>query len=130
MLWKLVCNWQQSRTVDLSELGDIGLSPASRETSQTNKPPKHYTKMGGHNISSYSKKKRKHTKLVSATIRVQVYQETPHLTRPEHKGGKTWRWMTSEWHINSLPAWTACCQNNRTADQPYQPTHTPVHHPH
>ena len=31
-------NWQQRRTVGLSELGDIGLSPASRETNQTNKP--------------------------------------------------------------------------------------------
>ena len=26
--------------------GDIGLSPARRETTQTNKPPKHYIKMG------------------------------------------------------------------------------------
>ena len=26
-----------------------------------------------------------------------------HLTRPKHKGGKTRRWMTSEWQINSLP---------------------------
>ena len=25
---------------------DIGLSPANRETTQTNKPPKHYTKPG------------------------------------------------------------------------------------
>ena len=39
---------------------DIGLFPASRETTQTNEPPKHYTKTGGHNISSYLKKKRKH----------------------------------------------------------------------
>ena len=52
--------------------GDIGLSLASRETTQTNKPPKHYTKTLGHNISSSLKKKRKHTQWVSATIRVQV----------------------------------------------------------
>ena len=34
--------------------GEIGLSSARRETSQTNKQPKHYTKTGGrgHNISS------------------------------------------------------------------------------
>ena len=31
--------------------GDIGLSPASRETTQTNKPPKHYTTL--HCISIY-----------------------------------------------------------------------------
>ena len=28
-----------------------GLSPASRKTTQTNKPPKHYSKTGGHDIS-------------------------------------------------------------------------------
>ena len=50
----------------------FGLSPASRETTQTNKPPKHYTKTGGHNISSSLKKKRKQTQWVSATIMVQV----------------------------------------------------------
>ena len=48
--------------------GDIGLSPASRETAQTNKPPKHYTK----NISSSLKKKIKHTQWVRDPIRVQV----------------------------------------------------------
>ena len=32
--------------------GDIGLSPASRETTQTSNPLKHYTKTGGHNICS------------------------------------------------------------------------------
>ena len=47
--------------------GVIGLSPARRETTQTNNPPKHYT-----NIISYLKKKMKHTQWVSATIRVQV----------------------------------------------------------
>ena len=52
--------------------GDISLSLASWETTQTNKPPKHYTKTGGHDISSSLKKKRKHTRWVSATIRVQV----------------------------------------------------------
>ena len=45
--------------------GDIGLSLASRETTQTNKPPKHYTKTGGHNIRSSLKKKRKHTQWVN-----------------------------------------------------------------
>ena len=65
---------------------DTGLSPASWETTQTIKPPKHYTKTGGHNISSL-KKKRKHTEWVNATVRVQVKQETPDLSRPEGKGG-------------------------------------------
>ena len=74
--------------VDLSELGNIGLSPANQETAQTNKPPKHYAKTGGHNISSSFNKKRKHTQWVSATLRVQVLQETPDLTRPKRKGGK------------------------------------------
>ena len=52
--------------------GDIGLSPASRETAQTNNPLKHYTKTGSQNISSSLKKKRKHTQWVRAPIRVQV----------------------------------------------------------
>ena len=50
--------------------GDIGLSPASRETTETNKPPIHYIKMGGQNISSSFKKERKHTQWVRAPIRV------------------------------------------------------------
>ena len=78
--WSLIGNRRLRWT--FRNWGDIGLSPASRETSQTNKPPKHYTKMGVHNISSSLKKKRKHTQWVSATIRVQVLQETPHFTRP------------------------------------------------
>ena len=41
--------------------GDIGLSPTSRKTTQTNKPPKHHTKKGGPNISSSLKKMSKHT---------------------------------------------------------------------
>ena len=43
---------------------DIGLSPASRETTQANKPPKHYTKTGGgcKNISNFPKKMRKQEK--------------------------------------------------------------------
>ena len=45
---------------------------ARQETIQTNKPPKHYTQTGSHNISSSLKKKRKHTQWVSATIKVQV----------------------------------------------------------
>ena len=45
--------------------GDIGLSPARRETTQMNKPPKHYTKTGGQNISSSLKKERKHTQWMS-----------------------------------------------------------------
>ena len=42
-------NWQQKRTVDLSEfryLGDIVLSIARGETTKTNKPQKHFTKTG------------------------------------------------------------------------------------
>ena len=72
MLWKSVANWQQRRTVDFRNWGVIGLPPERRETTPTNKPMKHYTKTGGHNISSSSKKKRKHTQWASATIRVQV----------------------------------------------------------
>ena len=41
--------------------GDIDLSSASRESTQTNNLQKHYTKTGGQNISSSLKKKRKHT---------------------------------------------------------------------
>ena len=33
--------------MDLSKLGDIGLSPARREFTQKNKPPKPYAKIGG-----------------------------------------------------------------------------------
>ena len=37
----------------LRNRGDIGLSPASLETTKTNEPPKNYNKMGGQNISSF-----------------------------------------------------------------------------
>ena len=51
--------------------GDIGLFPASRETTQTNIPPKHYTKTGGHNISSLLRKRGNiPMQWVCATIRV------------------------------------------------------------
>ena len=45
MLWKSVYNWHLMRTVKF--WGDIGLSPASSETTQTNKPLKHYTLRSG-----------------------------------------------------------------------------------
>ena len=68
------------------------LSPKCQETTQTNKPLKHYTKTGGGQMISNSlKKKKKHTQSVSATIRLQVLQETPDLTGPEGKGGKSQR---------------------------------------
>ena len=65
---------------------DIGLSPANRKTTQTNKQLKHYTNSRGQNtlsqlsfflrktayISCSLKKKRKHTQWVRAPIRVQV----------------------------------------------------------
>ena len=51
--------------------GDIGLSPASRETTQTKKLSKHHTETGSQ-ISRSLQKQRKHTKRVSATVRVQV----------------------------------------------------------
>ena len=41
---------QQRRMWTFQNWGDIGLFPASRETTQMNKPPKHYTKMGGHQV--------------------------------------------------------------------------------
>ena len=52
--------------------GDIGLYSASMETTKTNKPPKHYTKTGGHNISSSHKKMRKYAKCIGAIIRTRV----------------------------------------------------------
>ena len=33
------------------------------------------------------------------------------------------------WEADQQPPWTACCQM-MTANQPYQQTHTPVHHAH
>ena len=80
--------------------GDIGLSPASRKTSQPNKPPKTTLKTG-QNISSSRKKRWKHTQWVSATIRVRVKQETSYRTRPEGKCDK--RWILSGGQINRLP---------------------------
>ena len=83
--------------------GDIGLSPARQETTQTNKPPKHYTKTGAITSAVLLRKRGNIPQWVGATIRVQVWRETPLLTRPKRKGGKTRRRMTSEWQINSLP---------------------------
>ena len=44
MLWKLVVIDNRIGRSTFRNWGDIGLSPASRETTQTNKPPKHDTK--------------------------------------------------------------------------------------
>ena len=55
MLWKSVGNWQQRRRVDLSKLGDIGLFIASRESTRTNEPPKHYTQKGAKAIKGSPK---------------------------------------------------------------------------
>ena len=49
------------------------------------------------------------------------------LTRHEGKGGKSRRRMASERQIKT--PWTACRQNDLTADQPLKPTRTPVQHP-
>ena len=49
------------------------------------------------------KKKRKHIQWVIAPIRVQVKQETPDLTRPEGKGGKSRRWSFMNRHTLLLP---------------------------
>ena len=51
---------------------DIGLSPARRETTQTNIPPKHYTKTGGITSADLLRKRGNITQCVSATVRVQV----------------------------------------------------------
>ena len=105
MLWKPVGSWQQRRTVEgqgrspLWNRGDIGLSPASRVTTQTNKPPKHYTVTRGQNISFSLNKKRKHTQPHKDPSRT----ETPDLTRPEGKGRKSRRRMANERYINRLP---------------------------
>ena len=32
--------------------------------------------------------------------------------------------MDDKWAVDQQPPWTACCQNDPTAGQPYQPTHT------
>ena len=43
-IWSIIGNRRRRWT--FRNWGDIGLSSASRETTQMNKPPKHYTKMG------------------------------------------------------------------------------------
>ena len=68
--------------------GDIGLSPASHETTQTNKSPKHYTK------TVLLKKE-------ETCPMGRCHHKGP--TQPERNGGKTRRRMTSERQINSLP---------------------------
>ena len=83
-------------------LGSIGLSLARRETIQTNTPPKPYTKTGCQNISSSLNEKRKHTKWVSATKKVQVKQEMRDINQPKGKGDKTRRSMACEQQINRL----------------------------
>ena len=74
-LWQYWCHGNRSVVGNrggrwtLWNRDDIGLSPASRETTQTNKPPIHYTMSRGQNISCSLKKKRKHTQWVRAPIR-------------------------------------------------------------
>ena len=85
----------------LRNRGDISLSPASQQTTQTNKPPKNYTKMRGR-TSVVLRKRGNMPKVPFASIRVKVKQVTPDLTRPEGRGGKTRRRMEREQQINTL----------------------------
>ena len=65
----------------------------------------------------------------------QCHHKGSSLTRDaEGKGGKTRRQMASERQINILPddpitemLSNDVVENDLTTDQPYQPTHTPVH---
>ena len=100
-------------------LSDIGMSHARRETTQTNRLPKHHTKTGGQNISSL-KKKRKHAQFKMD----QCHHNGPSLTR-ESWPCSIWRqsWldqdMDGKWAADQLTPCTACCWNDLTADQPY-----------
>ena len=91
MLWYLVGNWQQRRSVDHYELEwqwPVSRMPRNYPVEQGAETIHWH---GSHNFRISHEEKRKHTQWVSATIWVQVWQETPYLTRPECKGGKTRR---------------------------------------
>ena len=83
--------------------GDSGLSPASWETTQTNKPRNTTLRRGARTSAVLWRKRWTIPKWVSDPIRIKVFKETPDLTRPEGKGGKSRSRMASEWQINRLP---------------------------
>ena len=63
MLWKSVGYDIRGGWWTFRNWNEIGLSTASRDTTQTNKKPKHYVKnLGSEHISSTLRKKRKQTK--------------------------------------------------------------------
>ena len=77
------------------DLGDIGLSPASRESTQTNKPLNTYIKTGAQDIS-YFKKKRKHTVLPYGSVPPQGFKSHERCLTSLDLKAKVIRLMASE----------------------------------
>ena len=106
--------------------GDIGLSPPRWKNSQTNKPQKHNTK----------------TWAITSAVHLRKGGNIPKGSVPPYGSKSNKRRLTSldlkaketetdgKWEADQQPLWTACCQNDPASNQPYQPSHTPVHHPH
>ena len=95
--------------------GNIGLSPAWQEPTEINKTPKHYTMMGGHNISSSLKKKRKHTQWVSASK-----SNKRHLTSLDLKA-KVVR-LGDGWHVSGRSIASLDCSSKWSNSRSVLPT--------
>ena len=82
---------------------DIGLSPTNRETIQTNKPLKYYTKTRGQNISSSLEKNNEYTQWVTWIQGSKVdKRRLTSLDLNVKEYGKSRRRMASERQINRL----------------------------
>ena len=128
ILWKLVGNFPQIRTVDLSELGWHWPVSSKPKITEMKKPLKHYTEKVARTSAVFAKKE-------ETFPNSQRHHKDPSLARDAQRH-LTWRqrWqdeeMDGKWATDQQSLWTACCQNDLTADHPYQSTHTPLHHPH
>ena len=135
---KSICTIECANWTVIGNRGHFGIGVTVVSLQLARKLPRRtscrYTinKTRGQNIE-FPWEKSKRTQWVSATIRVQVWQEMPDLTRPECKADKIISRIVSERQIKA--AWEHLlslffCENDLTADQLCQPTRTPVHHPH
>ena len=108
--------------------GDIGLSPASRETTQTNKPPKHYTKTGGHNISSSLKKK---GNIPNGSVPPKMSKSNKRRLTSLYLNAKVVR-LGDEWQVRGRSTASLDCLLSKWSDsRPALPTDSPpVHHSH
>ena len=109
MLFKSVGTWGgiTDRFVDLLKSGWHWLVFRKQGNYLNEKAAEHYTETGGQ-IITLLKKKWKYTQWVNVTIRIQVKQETPEITRRKAmviRIDDVTRWQVSSRSTDSLDCW-------------------------